>query len=436
MNFAILGAGPSGLTASRLLKHPNTVFEKDNHPGGHTSSISDQGYTFDQGPHIMFSKNKPILDFMVKSLKKNVHKCRRNNKVSYKGRLIKWPFENDLASLPARDTLSCLKSYINNPYKKRYPKPKNLRQWLLYHFGEGMCYRFLFPYNEKVWNVPVEQLSMIWADRIPKPSTDDILKSALGHKTEGYLHQLYYHYPLTGGYQALSQAWAKNVNVHYNFEVKNISKTKKGAFIVSDGIVQTEFDQIISTIPIHELVKILSFPIPQNILRAVKNLMVNPMIVISLGIKGKDNNQYTAIYFPEDDFLVNRISFPKTFSPNNAPKGYYSIQAEITCKKNSPIWKRDDAFFMDHVIDGLIKRKIFRKKSLICYQHVLRVPYAYVVYDKAYEKNVRKVRKWFPQQGIHLLGRFSYFEYINTDGAIDRAQKVIGALNGKHEKAS
>ncbi len=117
-----------------------------------------------------------------------------------------------------------------NPYKEKYPSPQNLREWLLARFGAGICERYLFPYNEKVWNIPVEDLSMLWADRIPNPAPEDILKSAMGIPTEGYLHQLYYHYPRTGGYQELSNQWSKGVDVKYNFKVASVVK-KEGLFM-------------------------------------------------------------------------------------------------------------------------------------------------------------------------------------------------------------
>ena len=47
-----------------------------------------------------------------------------------------------------------------------------------------------------------------------------------------------------------------------------------------------------------------------------------------------------------------------------------------------------------------------------------------------YERNTKIVREWFPKQGIHLVGRFSYFEYINVDMVIARSMKVAEKLNG------
>lgn len=169
MKYGIIGAGPAGLTMAMFLKEPSTVLEQYDHPGGHASSFNDQGYTFDYGPHIMFSKNKKVLNFMIKSLGKNVDKCKRNNKIYFKGKLIKYPFENDLHSLPLQDNYECLRDYVNNKYKKIYLNPKNLKEWFLANFGESICNKYLFPYNEKIWNLPVNQLSMIWSERIPNP---------------------------------------------------------------------------------------------------------------------------------------------------------------------------------------------------------------------------------------------------------------------------
>ncbi len=427
--YGILGAGPAGLTLAQFLREPSEVLEAENHPGGHASSFVVDGFTFDYGPHIMFSKHKDILAYMIETLDGNVQECRRNNKISFKGRLTKYPFENGLAGLPIEDNFACARDFFINPYKEQYPSPKNLREWLLARFGLGICERYLFPYNEKVWNIPVEQLSMLWADRIPNPAPEDILKSAMGIATEGYLHQLYYHYPRTGGYQELSNQWSKKVDVIYNFKIARIEK-KEGFFHVSDGKSTRTYRQLISTLPVQHLVHMTNLEIPDEVKRAIDGLIVNPMWIISLGIRGIDAEQMTAVYFPEADYLVNRVSFPATFSSQNAPDGCYSLQAEITCRPDSPTWSMSEDEIYRHVVDGMISRGLVKSYDEIVCHNVCRKTYSYVVYDHAYEKNTTLIREWFALQNLHLGGRFGFFEYLNVDGIIWRNLQLAEKLNG------
>lgn len=429
MNRGILGGGPAGLTISRFLGGNSEVLEKNLSPGGAAGSFFESGFTFDYGPHIMFSKNKQVLEFMIRELDGNVHQCKRNNKIIYKNKILKYPFENDLYSLDRKDNYECISGFLFNENKIRFPNPKNLNEWLLHNFGNGISEKYLIPYNKKVWNIPVEDLSMIWADRIPLPSPEDVLKSSIGIETEGYLHQLYYHYPLNGGYQALSEVFAKKVNVHYNYDIKKISLINN-RFHITNGISEKIFDQIISTLPIQELIKILDIEIPEKIRKAIDQLIVNPMFIVSLGIKGEDMNKYTALYFPEEEFLVNRVSFPTTFSPFNSPEGCYSVQAEITCLSGSQLWNKADDEILQHVIDGLESRSIIKRSDII-YKNVSRRQYAYVVYDVNYLRNVELIRSWFQDKNIWLAGRFSYFEYLNVDGIIERNIDIVKKINGK-----
>ena len=58
----------------------------------------------------------------------------------------------------------------------------------------------------------------------------------------------------------------------------------------------------------------------------------------------------------------------------------------------------------------------------------LDIPYAYVVYDHERSKNVETVRQWLLTQDIVLAGRYSEWEYYNSDHAFiagkNAAEKV------------
>jgi len=75
----VLGAGPSGLSYSLFCPDTVHIIEQNDVPGGHASSYEISGFTFDYGPHILFSRDKEILQFIVDGLGENVELCKRNN---------------------------------------------------------------------------------------------------------------------------------------------------------------------------------------------------------------------------------------------------------------------------------------------------------------------------------------------------------------------
>jgi protoporphyrinogen oxidase len=197
----ILGGGLAGISIAAHLEEDCEVLEMEPRGGGHCQTVQEQGFTYDAGgPHIIFSRNQEMVDYMVSLLGDNVHRARRNNKIFYRGRYVKYPFENGLFDLEPQDRYECLLHYIKNDY----PPPKtNFKEWLYHHFGKGLAEKYLIPYNEKIWNVPAEELGLEWVEgRVPKPPLEDVIKAAVGVETEGYTHQLYFQYPLHGGIDA------------------------------------------------------------------------------------------------------------------------------------------------------------------------------------------------------------------------------------------
>ena len=60
MTIGILGGGISGLTLQRFLTHPSEVLEKASRPGGLCRTFWKDGFGFDIGGHILFSKHAHV----------------------------------------------------------------------------------------------------------------------------------------------------------------------------------------------------------------------------------------------------------------------------------------------------------------------------------------------------------------------------------------
>ena len=184
MKVGILGGGLSGIALQRFLRHESVVVEKEERPGGLCRTIEKNGFKYDIGGHILFSKDQAIMEVVKAILGDNINYCKRANTILYKGRYVKYPFENGLGALDKADIYDCLIGYLKNDH----PKPGNLEEWIYYTFGDGIARQYLAPYNEKIWKEPLKNISLDWVERVPKPPLEDIVKSCLGIETEGYLH--------------------------------------------------------------------------------------------------------------------------------------------------------------------------------------------------------------------------------------------------------
>lgn len=433
MKIGILGGGLTGLTLGYFLNCEVEILEKNKETGGLCRSLQEEGFTFDYGgSHVIFSKDKEVLKFMIDILGDNKVRRRRNTKSLFKGNYVKYPFENGLNDLPMEDNFECLYYYIINLVKRECNKirePENFKEWIYYTFGKGIAEKYMIPYNEKIWNTKSEQMSLEWVEnRVPQPPIEDVIKSSLGIETEGYTHQLYFHYPKTGGIQSLIKSIESGMKgrITTNFEVQSIRK-EDDKWIVSSNNKEKEFGMVISTLHLSDFINVLR-DVPENVVNAVNNLKYNSLITVMIGLDIPKLNNFSWLYVPDKGIKTHRVSFPSNYSECVAPDGKSSVLAEITCSEDEEIWKQKDDDIADEVIDELHRLKIINKNT-VCYSKVKRSKYAYVIYDLDYTKKMQVINKYFSEIGIELCGRFSEFKYLNMDACIRSAMNKADEFN-------
>ena len=426
-DIGVIGGGPSGLSLANFIENDVTVYEKDEIAGGHARSFKIGPWIFDRGPHILFSRDKKVLNWMIELLGDNVHSCIRNNKVIIEKEFIHYPIENDLGSLSLELRTNCLLSYVEAQMNHKV-EINNLDDWFRSYFGNALTDLYFKPYNEKIWKVPLEKLSMSWSERIPNPPVADVLKGALGVRTEGYLHQLNYQYPRVGGFQAIADSLFERVreSVKLDVEIKRVSlKDQKVILETSESVSQ--HDWIIYTGYLDQLPSICNFEIPTDVHESIDTLRVNGISCVTLGVKGTDINQFTALYVPDKKYSFNRVSFPHVFSPENAPEGHYLIQAEITTEPGEP--PVSDAELFGQLEKFCLEMNLIESLDQIVFRNNTFFSHAYVVYDENYETKIEIIVKFFLSKRIYLHGRFGSFQYINTDMCILESAKLAAMLN-------
>ncbi len=433
MSVGILGGGISGLSLAYFLQNEYGVsdykiLEKNKDCGGLCTTFEKDGFLYDAGGHIVFSSNKEILDFEVKLLGDRGHKKRRNTKIWYKGRFVKYPFENGIYALDKEEIFECLRDYLNNSH----PKPTNLAEWFQHTFGTSLADKYMLPYNEKIWKTDPTMLSMEWVERIPKPPVEDVIKSAIGIETEGYTHQLYFYYPIEGGFQTLVKVFEEKLSpdgILTDEDVQEVYK-ENNKWKIKTKSSSYQFDTLVSTIPVFKLIKALkNETIPENVKSALEGLRYNSLAVVLVGLNKVVHPDLTAMYVASKDSLAHRYNFSGGFSDKLSPPGCSSIFAEITA--NSKIgFKMSDKEIIDKTVDWLVKEGFIDKKDVKT-TDIKHFTYAYPVYNKDYTKNTKIIYEYFEKLGIHLLGRFAQFIYINSDTCILNAKDLAKKIGSK-----
>ena len=256
-NIIILGAGLSGISTAYFLQEFDWVesialLEKESRPGGLCRTIEKDGYLYDIGPHILFSKDIEMLELMLSVLEEK-NDLKRSNQILYKKRQIQYPFENDLSKLPDEELSYCINAFNHNPYEEY--EASSMIQFFLKTFGEGITNTYLRPYNEKIWKYDPAFMNTSMVDRIPKPTQEEIRRSAAGETIEGYLHQLYFSYPSQGGIEAVPNGFLKRLDpakcaVYTGKTVCGVERIGEEYTVRTADGGAYEADMVISTIPI------------------------------------------------------------------------------------------------------------------------------------------------------------------------------------------
>src|SRR5258708_26896243 len=129
------------------------------------------------------------------------------------------------------------------------------------------------PYNAKVWKRELSELTSDWvAGRVPDAPIDDVIRSSIGIRTEGYTHQAIFYYPKRGGFQAITDGIASTIRprVRLKTRAEDIVRQRRRWRVNGE-----EVDLLVSTPPLPHPPDILP-DMPTPVARAMRGLEHNP----------------------------------------------------------------------------------------------------------------------------------------------------------------
>ncbi|MBL8860440.1 MAG: FAD-dependent oxidoreductase [Planctomycetes bacterium] len=434
MKIAILGAGVSGLSLARFLVEGGLaadaihVFEASRSPGGLCASKSIDGFTYDvTGGHILYSKDQAAMSWMQRACggpDAFVEKA-RHTRIRFGQRWVNYPFENGLGDLPPEANFECLRGYVAAWHQRqttKSPAPREFGAWVRWRFGDGIAQHFMDPYNAKVWKRDLDFLTSDWvAGRVPDAPVDDVLRSSVGIRTEGYTHQSTFYYPKSGGFQAITDGIARTVlpRVRLGTAVREIAR--KGAGFVVNG---EEFDLVVSTLSLTFLPDLVP-DMPQAVAEACRTLEYNGIVCVLLALDRAEHPDLSWIYLPHAaQGPTNRVTYMSNYAPSLAPKGRSSLLCEVTTPGGAPFPGPE---LEREIVDGLARAGLIRRDEVLFHDRT-ETSQAYVVFDHRYAARRHAIFDWMAGFGLLTLGRFGRFEYDNSDQCVIKARELAAQL--------
>ena len=463
----VVGAGPTGLSAAYHLGEDSILLEQNSRVGGWCRSLEAGGFTFDFAGHIMFS-NEPYVHQLYKLLLgDNVHWQDREAWIYSQNVYTRYPFQGSLYGLPANVIRECLTGAIEARFGALKPprkanganggahcktgdikhgdvkdccgdgileasaalaepsaaEPRNFEEFIYKVWGAGIARYFAIPYNRKLWAVPLHEMETSWlGGRVPLPDLEEMIEGALSPKPKPMGPNARFGYPLRGGFQALMDAWIPYLKGELRLasRVAKVSP-REHTIVLSDGS-QLRYQSLVSTMPLPVLIRQIGEEAPADIRAAAASLRHVSVRCVHIGVGRENLTEKHWIYYPGET-VFHRIFVQGNASPLCNPPGGFGLTCEITYSPHKPLPAEGDELIRQCIAD-CHRVGIFKPEDPVWATAQVDLPYAYVVYDHGRAKAVKAIRDWLAERDIILAGRYSEWEYYNSDHAFIAGRKA------------
>jgi protoporphyrinogen oxidase len=430
--IVIVGAGLAGLsTAFHLEGIPYRLFEKEQEAGGLCRSYEMKGFTFDMTGHLLHFRQAQIKELVERLLAGRLAQHVRRSFIYSHRTYTEYPFQVNTYGLPPEVVRECLLGFIatlTRPADRSTTEPRSFKEWILDNLGEGFARHFMVPFNEKLWQVPLEELTSDWVSwLIPKPELKDVVNGALGIKDKAFGYNPTFQYPVGGGIDVLPKSFLPAVReIDYGQELIEVDTTRRRATFRqgSNGTRVVDYEELVSTIPLPELVRRCT-DLPASVQEAACGLRCVSVYSVNLGVARERITDMHWIYFPEPDYPFYRAGFPMNFSPSLGPAGCSSLYVEIS---HQPQDRIPPEAVLQRVRTGLERAGILRAGDEFVAADVRDIRHAYVLFDRHRTRVLPAILQELERRGIHSIGRYGRWEHTSMEDAIGQGQTMAERL--------
>jgi protoporphyrinogen oxidase len=349
----------------------------------------------------------------------------RRASIFMEGRRVPYPFQAHLGFLPPEMMRECLAGFLMEASRGEHPtRQRDYVSWTLSSFGQGMARRFFFPYNGKLWGIPLEELwveGIEWS--IPRPSVLQVVDGALGATQDQLGYNPTFLYPLDGGIEALPRALARGLTaLRTGCSVEQLLWRERVA-VTSQG-ERIPYDRVISSSPLPELIRGLR-PLPDWLAKIARGLRWISVWALNVGVKRAGVSDQHWIYFPEARYPFFRVGCYTAFGPHLAPPGHSALYVEVSGHTASGL----GSGWVGACLEGLVACGLLRDLGEVDVAEPVLVPVAYVIHDLARLTTLPRALAFLEGEGIRCVGRYGGWGYGTMSQALaegrDAARRAL-----------
>lgn len=452
----ILGAGLSGLSASYHIGHKKCLLlERQDRPFGHIGCERRDGFTWDQGPHVSFTKHEYVKQLFERSVRGQLHEIDVKVGNYYKGHWIDHPAQTSLYQVPEPLRSACLESFLNTRDQVARESPANYQQWLDAAFGSVFANTFPSVYTKKYWTLPADALTTDWVgERVLYPEVKDVKTGAVHslNRPTHYISRI--RYPEKGGYQSFADGLRVGSNIHYGAEVVSIDLRSRVVWLANGD--HFEYDQLINTLPLPIFVN-ACVGVPTSVIEAARELICTQLLLVNVAAPHHTLRPEHWMYVYDADKLTTRINCTEHLSAFNAPQGWTGVQAEVYFSRYRPL-PLDPERVGEQVEHELIKLGLvdpmLYPAGVTSHRHLKYVQWANVVFNRGTAPALQMIWQWMEGFGLvrepddlhpltdwsgeleplkdgtslFMAGRFGQWKYYWTDDCVLRGKRISESI--------
>ncbi|KAF2835710.1 FAD/NAD(P)-binding domain-containing protein [Patellaria atrata CBS 101060] len=446
VDVLVIGAGPTGLGAAKRLNQIDgpswLIVDSNETPGGLASTdVTDEGFLYDVGGHVIFSHYKYFDDCINEALPKDSDWF-THQRISYvrcKGLWVPYPFQNNISMLPKEEQVKCMEGMIDAALEHRVAntKPKDFDEWIVRMMGTGIADLFMRPYNYKVWAVPTTKMQCQWlGERVAAPDLKKVTQNVILQKTAGnWGPNATFRFPARDGTGGIWIAVAKTLpkkktRFGDHGAVTKVDPNNKKVTL-KDGTT-IKYQKLVSTMAVDALADHIGDSELQTL---TKGLFYSSTHVIGVGIRGERPERIGDkcwLYFPEDNCPFYRATIFSNYSPYNQPEAskklktlqladgsapksssaqsgpYWSIMLEVSESSMKPV---DHKNLLKDCIQGLVNTEMLKPTDEIVSTYHRRFDHGYPTPTLEREGVLKQLLPKLQDKDIWSRGRFGSWRY-------------------------